>query len=159
MNQEKELRQAQEQIEMKARQEQEMEEELLAKEIFTSELEKKYNNQKEEVEDKTKKIKLLWQKLKQAEKDNKELDEFYCQEIDELQVRKRDLHSEFRLKNLIIQYFIPEKELQRLEYLAVYNENEEWMLPNLEISGNLLQTNVIYQQQLLEQGGNQVINI
>jgi len=27
-------------------------------------LEKKYNSQKEEVDDKTKKIKLLWQKLK-----------------------------------------------------------------------------------------------
>ncbi len=75
---------AKEQIELKAKREQEMEEELLAKEIFTRELEKKYNSQKEEVDDKTKKIKLIWQKLKQAETENKELDEFYCQEIDEL---------------------------------------------------------------------------
>ena len=120
--------------------------------MFTDELEKKYNSQKEEVEDKTKKIKLIWQKLKQAENENKELDEFYCQEIDELQVRRRDLHSEFRLKNLIIQYFIPEKELQRLEYLAVYNQDEQWMLPNLEISGNLISSNNDYQNQLIQQG-------
>ncbi len=67
-------------------------------------------------------------------------------------MRRRDLHTEFRLKNLIIQYFIPEKELQRLEYLAVYNENEEWMLPNLEISGNVVQKTQNYQHPLMEQG-------
>lgn len=105
-------------------------------------LDKKYTTQKEEIEDKTKKIKILWNKLKNLEAENKELDEFYLSEIEELQERRRILQKEMKLKQMIVEYFIPEKELRKLELRADYNDNiDDWMLPNLELAGNLRNQN------------------
>ena len=99
----------------------------------------KYNSQKEEVEDKTKKLKLLWAKLKQIEGENKELDELYSSEINELQERRRLLQKEMKYKQLIAEYFIPESELINLERRALYNDNiEDWVFPNMQLAGNLL---------------------
>lgn len=47
-------------------------------------LKTKYDSQKDEVEDKTKRIKNLIQRHKQLENENKEVDEFYAREIEEL---------------------------------------------------------------------------
>jgi hypothetical protein len=41
------------------------------------------------VEDKTKRIKQIVQRIKQIENENKELDEFYAREIEGLQERRR----------------------------------------------------------------------
>ena len=39
---------------------------------------------------------------------------------------------------MIVEYFIPEKELRKLELRAAYNEGiDDWTLPNLELAGNL----------------------
>lgn len=105
----------------------------------------KYNSQKEEVEDKTKKLKLLWAKLKQIESENKELDELYSSEINELQERRRLLQKEMKYKQLIAEYFIPEAELINLERRALYNDNiEDWIFPNMQLAGNLLRKTAEY---------------
>ena len=51
-------------IEEKSERERRLAEELKEKEDLTSDHQKKYNNQKEEAEHKTKRIQLLWQRLK-----------------------------------------------------------------------------------------------
>ena len=58
----------------------------------------KYHSQKDEIEDKTKRMKALFQRLKQIENENKELDEFYSKEIEELQERRRFVSQEVKLK-------------------------------------------------------------
>ena len=60
--------------------------------------------------------------MKKLENENKEMDEIYIKEIDELQVRRRDLVNDLKLKQLIISNFIPDKEFDRLTQIAIYNE-------------------------------------
>lgn len=62
-----------------------MAEELKEKEMLSANLEIKYNNQKEEVADKTKRIAALEAKLKEQKTENKELEEMFNQEIEDLQ--------------------------------------------------------------------------
>jgi len=52
-----------------------------------------YSSLVEENEDKGKRIKHLFSKYKQIESENKELDEMYVAEIDELQDRRRILQK------------------------------------------------------------------
>lgn len=116
-----------------------MAEELREKELLNENLSKKYHSQKEEVEDKTKRLKQLYARLQTIEAENKELDEFLRGEIEELQERRRNLLKELKLRNLILEYFVPERELERLQQRAVFNEKiDDWMYPNLHLAGNIL---------------------
>ena len=56
--------------------------------------------------------------MRTIEAENKELDEFYLSEITNLQERRRLLQKEMKLKQMIVEYFIPEKELRKLEVRA-----------------------------------------
>ena len=139
---EKELNEARKKLEDKKELDEKYTEKLKETEDLIVDIDKKYNSQKEEIEDKTKKIKVLWNKLKSIEAENKELDEFYLSEINSLQERRRLLQKEMKLKQMIVEYFIPEKELRKLEVRAAYNENiDDWTLPNLELAGNLRKPN------------------
>ncbi len=139
---EKELNEARKKLEDKKEWDEKYNEKLKETEDLIVDIDKKYNSQKEEIEDKTKKIKVLWNKLKNIESENKELDEFYLSEINGLQERRRLLQKEMKLKQMIVEFFIPEKELAKLELRAAYNENiDDWTLPNLELAGNLLKRN------------------
>lgn len=136
---EKELNEARRKIEEKKNLDEKYNEKLKETDDLIGDLDKKYLSQKEEVDDKTKKIKVLWSKLRTAEAENKELDEFYLSEITNLQERRRLLQKEMKLKQMIVEYFIPEKELRKLEVRAAYNESiDDWTLPNLELAGNLM---------------------
>ena len=64
-----------------------------------------------------------------------------------MQDRRRILQKELKLKNLILEYFIPSKELDSLQEKAFWSEErDEWMLPNLQYSGNSLRNNEEYKQ-------------
>lgn len=139
---EKELVEAKKKLENKKELDSKYTEKLKETEDLIVDLDKKYNSQKEEIDDKTKKIKVLWNKLKSIEAENKELDEFYLSEIDGLQDRRRLLQKEIKLKQMIVEFFVPEKELRKLEMRAVYNDNiDDWTIPNLELAGNLNRQN------------------
>ena len=73
------------------------------------------------------------------ESENRELEEFYQTEISDLQERRRNLTNELKLKNLILEYFIPETELEKMQERAVFNEElDDWMYPNLQLAGNII---------------------
>ena len=138
LKQEKELARARDEIENKKQKEKKIEEEMKEKELTTIELEKKYNSQKEEVEDKTKKIKQIWNKLKQIQAESKELEEFYTVEIDELQERRRELQKELKFKEMIVDHFIPEKEIEKIESNSHYmDEYDDWQIYNMHLVGNI----------------------
>lgn len=60
-------------------------------------------------------------------------------EIEELQERRRILQKELKLKNFIIDYFVPAEYIEMINDKVVFNEaTDEWVLPNLDISGNSL---------------------
>ncbi|EGR28909.1 kinesin motor domain protein [Ichthyophthirius multifiliis] len=139
LEKERELIRAQQKIQETRNEQQKMAQEIRKNEEMAMEMDRRYKNSKEEVDDKTKRIKDLIIRLKQIESENGELEEFYAQEIEELQVRHRALQKELKLKNLILQYFIPEKEIKRLQTKAMFRQDlDNWTFPNFELSGNML---------------------
>ena len=58
-------------------------------------------------------------------------------EREDLMDRIRELTREIRLKHLIIDQFVPAQEYMRIERRAEWAEElNDWMIPNLEYSGN-----------------------
>lgn len=87
-------------------------------------------------------IKQKMKRLKNLENENKEMEERYAEEIDQLQERRRILQKELKLKNFIIDYFVPAKYIEMINEKVVYREEtDDWVLPNLQISGNSLRLN------------------
>ncbi|KAL4488914.1 hypothetical protein ABPG72_005701 [Tetrahymena utriculariae] len=139
LEKERELNKAQQELQQRKDRERQIAEQIKKNEDLALEINQKYRSQAEEAQDKTKRIKALVGRLKQIEGENRELNDFYGSEIEQLQERRRDLQKELKLKNLILEYFIPEKELERLQLRAIYNEElDEWMYPFIHLAGNLI---------------------
>eukprot|EP01017_Pseudomicrothorax_dubius_P013972 TRINITY_DN1637_c0_g3_i4.p1 TRINITY_DN1637_c0_g3~~TRINITY_DN1637_c0_g3_i4.p1 ORF type:complete len:187 (-),score=75.26 TRINITY_DN1637_c0_g3_i4:154-678(-) len=63
--------------------------------------------------------------------------EEWAREKDILTSEMREYERELKLKMLIIERFIPLSILQRIEEHAMFNEElDEWILPNMHLSGN-----------------------
>lgn len=63
----------------------------------------------------------------------------YAEEIEDLQERRRILQKELKLKNFIIDYFVPADYINMINEKVLWSDqHDDWVLPNLEISGNSL---------------------
>jgi hypothetical protein len=63
----------------------------------------------------------------------------YSEEIEALQERRRILQKELKLKNFVIDYFVPAEYIEMINDKVIWNdEHDDWFLPNLDISGNSL---------------------
>lgn len=139
VRQEQELQKAKIELEMRARQEKQLERELRKRAEENLNLEQKFSNQQEEIEDKNKKLKLLYSKYQATTSEIRDLQH-------ELQLERQDLIDEIRiitqqlkLKSLILNNFMPQEKTLDIERIARWSEeSEEWFLPKLEISGNSL---------------------
>lgn len=61
----------------------------------------------------------------------------YAEEIEDLQERRRVLQKELKLKNFIIDYFVPADYINMINEKVLWSdEHDDWVLPNLDISGN-----------------------
>ncbi|EAR88837.1 kinesin motor catalytic domain protein (macronuclear) [Tetrahymena thermophila SB210] len=108
-------------------------------EDFILEINMKFKNQVEEKQEKQKRINLLFDRLCQIQQQNKDIDEFYVSEIDQLQESYRDLQKELKLKRFILDYFIPQKELKRLSEKAMYSEEQQnWVYPIQNLTGKYM---------------------
>ena len=82
-------------------------------------------------------VKQKMKRLKNLESENRELEEMYAEEIEDLQERRRILQKELKLKNFIIDYFVPADYINMINEKVIWKEeHDDWFLPNLEISGN-----------------------
>lgn len=56
----------------------------------------------------------------------------YAQEIEDLQERRRILQKELKLKNFIIDYFVPAEYITMINEKVIWTEeHDDWFLPNL----------------------------
>jgi len=139
MQQEKEYLKMKKELQEKQEKEAKLAEELAKKEEENILMEKKFNSIKEEIEDKKKKLQKLYQKYQQAKMELQEKAEEFNQERQNLQEQIREIARQIKLKNLIIDHFIPQSELNKLELRAVFSEElDDWIIPNLHLSGNSL---------------------
>ena len=135
--QEYELRQAQIELEERRRQEQELARELAEREEATMMVEEQFASLSEEVEVKTKKLKKVWQKYQQAKEEIKDMGEEFGREREDMLDTIRDLQRQLKLKDTILDNFVPPDEVEQLNRRATWNEeNESWQVARLDISGN-----------------------
>lgn len=137
MQQEEELRKAEIQVDEKKRQEQRMKEELEAQVEEKLSLEEKYSTAEEQVSKMTAKLEKLWHRHKQTQQEIQDLQKEFQQERDDMLETIRDLRKEVKLVCLTIENFVPMEHYQQIVERARYDEStDEWVINNIELSGN-----------------------
>jgi len=139
MSQEKEFSKVRKELEDKKNRELKLAEDLAKKEEENILMEKKFTSQQDEIEDKKKKLQRLYQKFQAAKQEITEQIEEFNRERENYQEQIRELSRQLKLKNLIIEHFIPLDEVNKIELRATWSEDiDDWILPNLHLSGGTL---------------------
>lgn len=139
MAQEKEFNNIRKELEDKRSKEQKLREELAKREEENIMMERKYVDQKDEIEDKKKKLQKLYQKFQTTKQEIQEQQEEFNREREAYQEQIRELSRQLKLKNLVIDHFVPQDEASKIELRSVWSEEiDDWILPNLHLSGNSL---------------------
>ncbi|KRW98337.1 P-loop containing nucleoside triphosphate hydrolase [Pseudocohnilembus persalinus] len=104
-------------------------EELAKQEEMDYDMILKSSSIKEEVEAKNAKINQLQQKIKQLKEDRQEIEDYRVRQKDELIDENRDIIRELKLFNLIIDHFVPQEEVKKLENRLEYSEEiDDWVV-------------------------------
>jgi len=131
------LRKAEIELRNRAIQEAKLAHDLAEKEEMNLQLEEHFSSLQEEVEVKTKKLKKLWGKYQAATREAQDLQEEFQTERSDMLDTIRQLSRTLKLKDLIIQNFIPEETAKSIEKRAMWKEDEDvWSIPQLEFAGN-----------------------
>jgi len=105
--------------ELKQREEQQRQENL--------ELEEKCASQEEQVQKLTAKLQKLWDKYQKAQQEMVDIQQFNQSEREDMLSMIRDLRQTLKLKALIMEAFVPMKEVQNTQERAVWDpEEDEW---------------------------------
>jgi kinesin family member 3B len=137
--QEYELRQAQIELEERRRQEQELARELAEREEATMMVEEQFASLQEEVDVKTKKLRKLWNKFQSAKTEIQDLQEEFGREREDMLDTIRDLTRQLKLKDMILDNFVPPDEVEQLHRRATWNEEDEnWQVARMDLAGNKL---------------------
>ena len=141
VRQEQELQRTQQELERRQRENEMRERALREKEEENFLLEKKFSSQKEEIEESDRKLKKLWTKFQVAQAEVNDLQGEFQREREDMIDTIRVLTRQLKLKSLCIEQFIPTQEVAILEKRAIWSEeNDEFSLPKLELSGNQLRS-------------------
>ena len=104
-------------------------EELALKEKNFAEVEQKYNNMLEEIDVKTRKLNTLMKRMDEVKQQKNEIMAYRIREKEILLEENRTLAKEIKLMDLIIESFIPEEEVSKLESRMEFNEEmDEWIV-------------------------------
>lgn len=142
MKQEIELQKARAEVEERRREQLRIKQELQEKEDQKVNLQKEYNNQQEELAGKKVEYQKIWTKYRSALGEKNDLEADIHRERESLMMRIRELTNEIRLKHLIIDNYIPASEYVKIERRAEWNDDmKQWLIPNLEYTGNNIKKN------------------
>ena len=99
------------------------------KEKNFEDVEKKYNSVREEIELKTRKLNTLMKRLDEVKQQKNEIMSYRIREKEILMDENRTLAREIKLMDLIIESFIPDEEVRKLEDRMEFNEEmDEWIV-------------------------------
>jgi len=131
--QQRELAQREKELEEQRAKEMEVKQAMAAKQEEQLAHEQKYTSLREEVEDKSKKLKKLLQKYKGAKADLEDIRAEQAQEKEDLLQTVRELTRQVQLQNMVIEAFVPNEEVKKLEMRAVWDDDgaEQWRLKPL----------------------------
>ncbi|GBG62900.1 hypothetical protein CBR_g34272 [Chara braunii] len=142
--QEREILQKQQELEEKKKLDEERQRKIAELEEAQLMAEEKYNSVQEEVEVKTKKLKKLLAKyqsvkseVQAAKTEIQDMNEEFQREREDLLDSIRALDQQLKLKNLIIESFIPPEEVGKIMRKAHWDEeHEQWVIEHLSYAGN-----------------------
>jgi kinesin family protein 3/17 len=99
--------------------------------------EEQYHSLQEEAEAKTKKLKKVFNKVREVLGEIKQIEKAQSREREDLLDTIRELTASLKLKNLVLDYFVPRETATLLENTAKWDEEEDnYRLDHLELSGN-----------------------
>ncbi|ETV82639.1 hypothetical protein H257_05216 [Aphanomyces astaci] len=137
--QEDELRKTKLELEERKHQELKLARELAEREEANLMKEEKYQSLQEEAEAKTKKLKKVFGKVKEVLADIKQMEKAHGREREDLLDTIRELTAQFKLKTLVLEYFMPREAATALENAAHWDdEDDNYRLDHVELSGNAL---------------------
>ncbi|CEG37768.1 kinesin-like protein [Plasmopara halstedii] len=139
--QEDELRRTKVELEERKRQELQLARELAEQEESNLMREEKYQSLQEEAEAKARKLKKVYTKVKEVLGDIKAMEKAHNREKEDLFDTIRQLTAQLKLKNIVLNYFMPPEAVAMLEARARWNEEEDdFTLDHLELAGNTLRS-------------------
>jgi hypothetical protein len=139
--QEIQLKKAEKELRERMMQESKLARDLAEKEEMNMQLEEHFSSLQEEVEVKTKKLKKLWGKYQGAVREAQDLQEEFQTERSDMLDTIRELTRNIKLKDTIIQNFIPEETAKSIERRSAWSTEEEvWVIPKLDFSGNKIRS-------------------
>merc|ERR1719410_217678 len=125
--QQRRLRKQQEKEEELKRQEEQQRQENM-------ELETKCASQEEQVQKLTAKLQKLWDKYQKAQQEMVDVQQFNQGEREDMLSMIRDLRQTLKLKTLIMEAFVPVKEVQSCQERAYWDaEEDEWRLEPVKV--------------------------
>jgi hypothetical protein len=90
-----------------------------------------------QLEAKTRKLKKVWQKLQSAQTEIRDLATEFQKEREDMLDTIRELNKALKLKQVLLDAFVPREEADRIESRAIWDEEaDEWSLMRLELAGN-----------------------
>uniref|UniRef100_A0AAV2M0K9 Kinesin-like protein n=1 Tax=Knipowitschia caucasica TaxID=637954 RepID=A0AAV2M0K9_KNICA len=110
------------------RREREMQQQMDCRDEETLGLRETYSSLQQEVDIKTKKLKKLFAKLQAVKEEIHDLQEVHISERQDLEQTQNELTRDLKLKQLIIDNFIPLKEKTKIESRAFCDDDEYWKL-------------------------------
>lgn len=127
--QQKELKKTQKALEKEAKKERELEEELKKKDSDFLNAQHKFNSIQEELEFKTKKLEKLWAEYNESQDALNTVSEDFDRERNDMYDTIYELTNQLKLKNMIIENFIPPEEFKKIEKVTVWNEEaNDWVI-------------------------------
>eukprot|EP01029_Cantina_marsupialis_P026932 TRINITY_DN7387_c0_g2_i3.p1 TRINITY_DN7387_c0_g2~~TRINITY_DN7387_c0_g2_i3.p1 ORF type:complete len:624 (+),score=121.86 TRINITY_DN7387_c0_g2_i3:280-2151(+) len=141
--QEYELRKKKMQMEEERRVEAERAHELQEREEQNLQLEEEYASLQEEVENKAHKLQQLYLTYKRLKAEITDLRNEEQSEREELMASIRTLDRQYRIKNQVMQHFIPPDRMKLIESRMEFDtEQQIWMVRGLEFAGNIVSSQV-----------------
>jgi kinesin family protein 3/17 len=134
------LRAVEEELQSKREEHSRMEAEAAAKAEALLLMDEQYNSTEQEVQAVQKKLRALYVRYQAKKEDLRQLvDEFDAERSDLLET-VHNMHRQIKLRSLMIESFLPYSFYQVVDAARRWDAyNEEWVLPGLELSGNVLE--------------------
>jgi len=83
-----------------------------------------FKNKKEELDSKTQRLKVLYTKFQSAKVEIRDLQDEFYREREDMMDTIRDLIMRVKLKNLLIEHFVPENEVTKID--AILLLSKQW---------------------------------
>ena len=127
--QQKELMKTKKELEKERQQEEALQQQLKEKEKNRMKIMKKFNNLQEELEFTNQKLESQWNEFQELSNENNNLREDFDRERNDMFDTIYELANQLKLKNLIIENFIPPEDYKKIEKITEWNEDiNDWVI-------------------------------